>query len=73
MIIHARAEQYFLQPRNVQYAPFSTDSIPIDVIIYTFLNKTPTNNFPFKSFSLRKFLVIVLSIKVTYIRNGCLA
>ena len=47
--------------------PFSIDSIPIDVRIHTFLNKTPTNNFSFESFPLGQFLLIVLSVKVTYI------
>ena len=53
--------------------PFSIDLIPIDVRIHTFFNKTRTNNFPIESFSLQQFLLIVLSVKVTYIRNGCLA
>ena len=52
---------------------FSIDLIPIDVRIYTFLNKTPKNNYLFESFPLVQFLLIVLSVKVTYIRNECLA
>ena len=53
--------------------PFSIDLIPIDVRIHTFLNKTPTKNFPFESFPLGEFLLIVLSVKVTYIKNASLA
>ena len=44
--------------------------MPIDVRIYMFLNKTPTNNFLLASFTLVQFLLIVLSVKGTYIRNG---
>ena len=79
MIIHARAEQYFLQARNVQYAwwnmncLFFIDLIPIDVKIHTFLNKTPTKNFSFESFPLVQFLLIILPVKVTYNRNGWVA
>ena len=79
IIIHARAEQYFLQTQNVQCAwwnmscLFSVDLMPIDVRIYMFLNKTPTNNFPFASFPLVQFLLIVLSVKVTAISNRSLA
>ena len=54
-------------------SPFSIDLTSIDVRIHTFLNKTPTNNFPFESFPLGKCLLIVLSVKVTYIRNWRLA
>ena len=49
--------------------PFSIDLIPIDMTIHTFLNETPTNDFPFENFPLGQFLLIVLSVKVTYIRN----
>ena len=69
----------FLQARNVQYAwwnmnwLFSVDLMLIDARIHTFLNKIPTKNFPFENFPLVQFLLIILSIKVTYIRNGCLA
>ena len=52
---------------------FSIDLIAIDVRIYMFFDKTPTNNFPFASFSLVQFLLIVLSVKVTSISNGSLA
>ena len=48
---------------------FSVDLMPIDVRINMFLNKTPTNNFPFASFPLVQFLLIILSVKVTYISN----
>ena len=47
--------------------------MPIDVRIDMFLNKTPTNNFPFASFPLVQFLLTVLSVKVTSISNGILA
>ena len=40
----------------------------IDARIHRFLN-----NFPFESFRLVQFLLMVLSVNVTYIRNGCLA
>ena len=53
--------------------PFSTDLIPIDVRIHTFLNKTPKYNFLFESFPLVQFLLIFLFVEDTYIRNGCLA
>ena len=52
---------------------FSIDLMLIDARIHTFLNKTPTNNFPFESFPLVQFLLIVLSVKVTYNRNECVA
>ena len=79
IIIHPRAEQYFLHTQNVQCVwwnmncLFSVDFMAIDVRIYMFLNKTSTNNFPFASFPLVQFLLIVLSVKVTYISNDCLA
>ena len=38
-----------------------------------FFNKTPTNNYFFSSFPLVQFLLIVLSVKVTYINNEILA
>ena len=78
IIIHPRADQYFLHTQNVQCAwwnmncLFSVDLMPIDVRIYMFLNKTPTNNFPFASFPLVQLLLIVLSVNVTYISNGSL-
>ena len=52
---------------------FSVDLILIDARVLPFLNKTPADNFPFISFSSVQFLLIVLFVKVTYIRNGCLA
>ena len=45
---------------------FSVDLMLIDASIHTFLNKTPPNNFPFESFPLVQFLLVVLSVKVTY-------
>ena len=36
--------------------------LSIDVRIYMFLHKTPTNNFPIASFPLVQFLLIVLSV-----------
>ena len=79
IIIHARAEHYFLHTQNVQCAwwsmncLFSVDLILINVRLYMFLNKTPTKNLPFASFPLVQFLSIVLFVKVTYISNGSLA
>ena len=64
--------QYFLHTQNGQCAwwnmncLFSVDLIPIDVRIYMFLNKTPTISFPFASFPLMQFLLIVLFAKVSY-------
>ena len=51
---------------------FSVDLMLIEARIHTFLKKIPTNNIPFKSFALVQFLLIDVSVKVTYIRNGCL-
>ena len=45
---------------------FSVDLMLIDARIHTFLNKTPTNNFPFESFPLVQFLLIVLCISYIY-------
>ena len=45
--------------------------MPIDVRIHMFLNQTPTNNFPFASFPLVQFLLIVLPLKFTSIKNEC--
>ena len=49
--------------------PFSVDSIPIDVRIHTFLNKT-LQTISSLSFPLVQFLLIILSVKVTYGRNN---
>ena len=65
-----------LHTQNVQCAwwnmncLFSVDLMPIDVRNYMFLNKTPTNNFPFANFPLVQLLLIVLSVKITDISNG---
>ena len=58
---------------TLSYCLFSVDLMPIDVRIYMFLKKTPRNNFPFASFPLVQFLLIVLPLKVTSISNGSTA
>ena len=67
-ILHTRNVQCVCWKMNCL---FSVDLMAIDVRIYIFLNKTLTNNFPFERFPLVQCLLIVLSIEVTYISNGC--